>query len=240
MAASTSFAKPAAGGGWVSARQGDGPKRVWGMGFTVRNRKTFKRDSNPETTQAKIDIRRNIVQHFASTKALASVLDLYAGEGAMHDAVWSSCSSYTGIDLKWYADSRRMYVGDNKRIIRAISLEPFTIFDLDAYGEPWTAATIIAARRKAAPGERIAFSITDGSGMPARLNKHPTSLLALAGLSVAAGVPALKGHRDMVDRALVAIGRRMGMRLEKLWMAESSTGARCLYVGASFVSATTV
>lgn len=235
MKRATSFARPAEGGGWVSNATGAaGPQRKWGMGFTVRNRQSFRRNTNPEADAAKIEIRKHVLEAVTAGATHAHVLDTFAGEGHLHQAVWANADSYVGIDLVWYRDDRLMFAGDNRRVLRCIDLSGFTIFDVDAYGEPWTVVTIIAGRRKMAPGETLGLCITDGSGMPARLSKHPTSLLGLAGLNQAAGVPALSGHRDMVKRCLREFGRRVGGTLVRLWEAEAKTGARCLYLGAVF------
>jgi hypothetical protein len=45
-----------------------------------------------------------------------------------------------------------MFCADNTRVLRAIDLSRFSIFDFDAYGSPWVQAVILADRRRVARG----------------------------------------------------------------------------------------
>ena len=61
--------------------------------------------------------------------------------------VWHEAAAYVGCDLKWYRDERLAYVADNRRVLRAIDLKPFNVFDFDAWGAPWEQVLILIARR---------------------------------------------------------------------------------------------
>ena len=226
----TSFARALPGGGWRS-NAATGSSRVWGMGFTVRNRKTFRRQNNPETEQAKVLIREHVFDEVAKAGRGVHVLDAYAGEGHLYRRVWHKADSYVGCDETFYRDERSLYCCDNKRLLRAINLNRFTVVDLDAFGEPWSCMTILSARRRLVAEEVLGVVITDGSGMPARLSKHPAALLRAAGLSDLAKTPSLGGHRQMVKTALGRLAAKMGGRLTRQWEAEGTTGSRCLYIG---------
>lgn len=94
----------------------------------------------------------------------AHVFDAFCGEsGAMYDAVWHRAASYVGCDFKIeWPDRRRRFVGDSLRVMRAIDLSPFNVFDLDAYGDPWKHMLVLADRRAWAPGEVGAVALTEG------------------------------------------------------------------------------
>jgi hypothetical protein len=181
---------------------------------------------------AKVEIRRNILAEIGE----ARVFDAYAGQGAMHAAVWSKAASYVGCDLELAQGPRSAFVADNRRVLRAVDLQAFNLFDLDAYGSPWEAALIIASNRRAGPGERIGMAITEGSSMSLRLSSIPTALRVIAGIS---GDPAglAREYGAVIDAALAGIARRMGCGIERRWQAQGKTGAAMRYIGLVLVGA---
>jgi hypothetical protein len=186
-----------------------------------------KTDNHPAAFKAKVAIRRNVLAAIAP----ANVFDAYAGAGQMHAAVWSKAQRYVGCDLKYLADARTMFVGDNRRVLRAIDLAPFNVFDLDAYGSPWEAALIIADRRKVKPAELLGVIITEGAGLSYKANVMPLAVTALTGLRQ--GIVGLsRKHDDVINLAIAGLARRMGCSIEKRWQAErNNTGPAPRYVG---------
>lgn len=179
--------------------------------------------------KAKAEIRRRVLE--ALTPDRTFVFDAFAGPGVMHAAVWKDAAGYVGCDSKWFNDDRLCYVADNRRVLRAIDLSPFTCFDLDAFGSPWEQALIIAARRPTKAGERIGLILTEGTSMKTRLKEHmPRALGQASGLTRA----ALFGtsHRDLVQQALYGIARRMRCAVVQQWRAIGTTGASMCYTGA--------
>lgn len=148
----------------------------------------------------------------------------------MHRDVWHSASKYVGCDLKWYRDSREAYVVDNKRVLRTIDLAEFNIFDLDAYGSPWEQVLIIAARRNVEKGERIAFCITDGSGLNMKMGGLPLATREITGITaVVAGASQL--HSELIDMAVKGLASRMRCGVISRWEAEGKTSAQVRYLG---------
>ena len=88
------------------------------------------------------------------------MFDAFAGEGVLFRQVWHRAVSYVGCDLKWYRDERLMFVADNHRVMRAIDLSAFNVFDIDSWGSPWDQVLILAARRPLAAGERLGLVLT--------------------------------------------------------------------------------
>jgi len=113
--------------------------------MTLADIKSPKVDNSPSAHAAKVDIRKRVLETIGPGKA--RVFDGFAGSGKMFEAVWSSAAAYTGCDLKWQNDDRRMYAADSRRVLRSIDLAQFNVFDLDAYGSPYEQCLIIAARR---------------------------------------------------------------------------------------------
>ena len=165
-------------GSRCSARR-EGPVRGMNKGFgaSLTGDKAQRIDRAP----AKVSMRRNVLDAIGRDRA--RVFDAYAGPGAMYDGAWYEAAQYTGCDEEWFRDARRVFVADNQVVLRALDLDAFNIFDLDAFGSPWECATIIAARRKVQPGEaRQALCLTDGSGLRLKLSGVPHALARLAGV----------------------------------------------------------
>lgn len=174
----------------------------------------------------KIEMRRNVLDSVGRERA--HVFDAYAGPGEMYRGAWREAASYTGCDAEWFKDERRMFVADNQTVMRSIDLGAFNVFDLDAFGSPWETATILAARRRVAPGETVGLCITDGSGLRLKLSGVPHALARLAGVGGTMKL-ANRGHDAMFDRALNVVCERMGARVTKRWRASSNQRAAMRY-----------
>jgi hypothetical protein len=188
-----------------------------------------KVNNHPRSRRDKIEIR----QHVLGAIADARVFDAFAGSGSMYREVWREALDYTGCDLVWYRDGRRAFVADNRRVLRAIDLDAFNLFDFDAYGSPWEQVLILCARRRVAAGERLGLVLTDGSATNLNLGGLPRALREIAGFTtdVAGGSRLIA---EMTDQALAGIGRRLNARLVMRWGAHGKTGARVQYHGLVF------
>jgi hypothetical protein len=188
-----------------------------------------KTDNNPRAFTAKVDIRQRVFNEIAATGDVR-VFDAYAGSGEMYSAVWNKAKAYTGCDLKWERDGRRMFVGDNRRVMRSIDLRPFNVFDLDAYGSPWEQAIIVAGRRRVGPGELFGLVLTEGSGLAMKVNVIAGALQELTGLRT--GAAGVFKNRDFIcNRAITGLARRMSCTVVKQWRADGKTGASMRYIG---------
>lgn len=190
----------------------------------------LKVDNHAERAHAKVALRRRVLAAIGGPQA--RVFDAFAGSGAMYRAAWKDAAAYTGCDLRQFGGGRLAYVADNLRVLRAVDLSAFNVFDLDAYGSPWKQATVIAARRDLAPGERIALVLTDGAPMRARLGQIEAGLAALAGVE-----PKLTGTslrwRELTARALETAAARMGGTVSDFWAAD--TGSRPILYSAALI-----
>jgi len=186
-----------------------------------------KTDNNPQAFAAKVDIRKRVL---ATVGDKASVFDGFAGAGEMYSAVWKDAKAYTGCDLKWARDGRKMFVADNRRVLRAIDLRPFNVFDLDAYGSPWEQAIVIADRRRVAAGELFGLVLTEGNGFAYKSNVVPLAIAQLTGIK--RGLVGMSKKQDaIIDRAIAGLARRMSCTVEKQWRANGKTGASMRYIG---------
>jgi len=184
--------------------------------------------------RAKVDIRRNVIE---AMQAPIKVFDVFAGAGDMHRAVWNEFD-YTGCDKRYFRDGRRVYVADNRRVLRAIDLNPYNVFDLDAFGSPWEQALIIAARRQLKPGERVGLIVTE-AGLPYKNAVVPRAVTQLTGLRNQSlpGAMLYQGRHEVQARIWQALGRRMNGELIKLWRADGSGNQAMHYMGAIFAAA---
>lgn len=196
--------------------------------FSSGVRQVSKVNNHAAAANAKAELRRRVLNEMPINSA--RVFDAFAGDGAMWRAVWREAGSYIGCDTTWYRDKRRVFVADNRRVLRAIDLAPFNIFDLDAYGSPWEQALIIAARRPVAPGERLGLVVTEGSALKLKLGGYPAALRFLCGLQ---GEPAggARGRHELIERAIGGLCRKMRVSVLRRWQAEGKTGASVVYIG---------
>jgi hypothetical protein len=187
-----------------------------------------KTDNNPAAHRAKVAIRRNVLAAIGADQA--HVFDAFAGAGAMHGEVWGEAHGYVGCDERFYRDERLAYVGDNRRVLRALDLRAFNVFDLDAYGCPWEQAIIIAERRPLSEGETVGFVITEGQGMKMRMGGMSHALGQLAGIR--RRMPGMATSQDQVmSRATRRLAERMGATIAQQWQAIGKLGSRMYYIG---------
>ena len=186
-----------------------------------------KTNNHPAAAKAKAELRRLVLDEVGADRA--AVFDAFAGDGKMFEAVWSRAAQYTGCDLVWYRDQRTAFVADNRRVLRAIALDRFNIFDLDAYGSPWEQALIVADRRPVASGERIGMLLTEGSGLNLKLGGMSLALRTLAGFRK--GVVGTSRQQDtVIDMAIAGLCRKMRTRVIRRWQAKGHTGAAMRYI----------
>jgi hypothetical protein len=189
-----------------------------------------KRDNNAAALKAKIAIRRNVLNAVGLADNETVVFDAFAGGGEMHASVWKDADGYVGCDLKYLPDSRLMYCADNRRVLRAIDLMAFSIVDLDAWGNPWEQAIIIADRRPIRPAEKFGLVLTDGVGINYRMNRITTAVQILTGLK--ATFSGLSSRQDDVtNMAIAGLARRMHCSIINRWEAAGKTGAAMRYIG---------
>lgn len=188
-----------------------------------------QRHNSRGATPAKIQIRRHVLA--ALTPERSHVFEANAGAGVMWAGVWQEAASYVGCDLTWYNDDRCVYVADNRRVLRAIDLDAFTVFDFDPFGSPWEQALILAGRRKVRPGERLGIVLTEGTSLKTRFAELPWAMREAAGLlKGTSGVG--RAHDEIIARALHGVVARMGGRVVQQWYATGNTGAQMRYTSA--------
>jgi hypothetical protein len=188
-----------------------------------------KRQTSPGSLPAKTEIRRQVLHEIGADKA--RVFDAFAGDGALYRTVWHDAASYTGCDLTYYPDARECFVGDNRRVLRAIDLDAFNVFDLDAaYGSPWEQLLIIATRRELRAGEQLGFAVTEGQGMKMKLGGMSLAMSRLAG--VRHYLPGLAtAQEELIDRAVTRVAAMMGGKITRRWQASQKTGSVMHYLG---------
>ena len=179
---------------------------------------------------SKIQLRKNVCGEIKSI----SVFDAFAGSGMMYRHVWrDNARHYMGCDLKWYPDERLAYVANNLRILRAIDLQQFNVFDFDNYGSPWQQCCILADRRSVAPNEKIGVLLTDGSSLNLRMGGMPLALKEICGFhGKLSGASPLQS--EITNIAINGLANRMGCSILKRWQAKGKTGAAVVYTALVF------
>lgn len=185
----------------------------------------------PSAKKAKIEMRMRVLDAVRP----ARVFDAFCGRGEMHRAVWRMAETYVGCDLSWSTeDSRRRFVADNRRVLRAVDLSEYNVFDFDAFGSPWEQMLILAARRRWAPGERGAVVLTDGSSQRSRYGHAPRALAQQAGTRIDVLPPALATTNALTALAIARWCRSAGVTPLHHWRAEGKPPSRVLYTALVF------
>lgn len=211
----------------MAKRGAKGGRRSWGVDL---KRGGVKTNNHPAAHGAKVTIRENLLNEIG--RDTARVFDAFAGDGAMFRDVWSKAGrGWVGCDQQVYWDGLLRYVADNRRVMRAIDLQPFNVFDFDSWGGPWEQCIILCDRRgRLAPGERLAVAITEGSALRLKLSGWPQALRSLAGfrLGTAGAATSLD---EVLDRTIDGFARRLGAKVARRWQATGKGGAQVRYVG---------
>lgn len=197
----------------------------YGKRIISANKKT---NNHAAALPAKVDIRERVLEAIGRDRAV--VLDAYAGEGQLYRRVWSRAADYVGIDTKWYPDERLMYAHDCRRVMRAMDLGRFTVFDFDPWGSPWEPVAILCGRRAAAPGETLGICLTEGSSLKVKMGKLPTGLAQMSGWP-RGNLVVWTMMGDIVNRALTEMARRLNCRIVTRWQAHGTTASRMMYMG---------
>jgi hypothetical protein len=198
------------------------------MGMAAKLQNLSKRNNSAGASKAKVLIRQNVLDAIGADKA--HVFDAFAGDGHMYRTVWSKAAHCVGCDTEFYLDDRLAFKADNRRVLRAIDLAVFNVFDLNAYGSPWEQAYIIAMRRTLAAGETLGLVLTEGQGLKMKMGGMSAALSRLAGVKMRApGMGRAQG--DLIDRAIRRLGVMMGGRVTKRWEAVGKSGSTMHYIG---------
>lgn len=174
--------------------------------------------------RSKLVMRQNILQEFGSRSA--HVFEAFCGRGAMWEGAWSRAATYVGCDKSYtQGDKRRRFVGDNRRVMRCIDLQPYNVFDFDAFGSPWEQVTILLARRSWAKDELGAIVLTDGSGFNAMMGGTSGALALLIGLDKS------RGFGSSAESAQILFGMGLGsfftqarVKPLRIWRSEGRGG----------------
>lgn len=137
-------------------------------------------ENNPRGKRAKLEVRQRALTWIGA--ANARVFDAFAGNGAMWRDVWRGAADYAGCDVRAIYDlDRPLFHHDAERVMRAIDLNAFNVFDLDAFGSPWPVAWVLSQRRQLGAGEKVAIITTDGAKLNARFGQVERCFAYLTG-----------------------------------------------------------
>lgn len=149
----------------------------------------------------KVDLRRAILAELGVPEP--RILDAFCAAGSMWKDAYGATPNYVGVDEKVFLDERTTVVADNQRFLRQIDLDQFDVFDLDAYGSPIECYAIICARLKWTRVRKVAFVMTDGTGLRAAMQRTPQGMLDWIGVPRPLGKTHLHFRDDWLVMALL-------------------------------------
>jgi hypothetical protein len=200
--------------------------------FAAKLQQPAKTNNNARALPAKLQIREHVLAAAGGTEAV--VFDAFAGAGELYRGVWHKAGRYVGCDLDWYRDERLVYVADSRRVMRAIDLEAFNVFDFDAWGSPWEHVVILCARRSVKPGERLGLVLTEGTRLKLKFGGLPDALAGLIGFRRSSGLAGLgraRAYAGILDQAIATAAARLHCTVLNRWEAHGKMGSQMSYIG---------
>ena len=156
-----------------------------------------------------------------------SVLEFFCGAGESFRAVWHKAQKYTGVDLKAFNDDRHTICGDVIDVAKTIDVDKYNIFDLDAYGSPYTVLDILSKRIK--NYDKIAFVITDGICIDLRMGNVCSGVQSLTGLKNRRLRRANVLHYEIIKKIIITVAQRLDGVASGFKIATGVTGAKVKY-----------
>lgn len=193
-------------------------------------------DNHAAALPAKLQLRREALDAVGGA-GLARVLDCFCGRGAMWEGAWRDAAAYLGCDRELsqvMGHPAPVHHAQAAVALRALDLDGFNVFDLDAYGSPWSELLVLCGRRRLRAAERVAVVLTDGTPRQAMLGSTSKAMAALAGIDR----KAHGAHRrwpELVRAATTEAARRMGGELLALRQAAGTVNGRGMFYGLAVV-----
>ena len=156
-----------------------------------------------------------------------SVLEFFCGSGESFRAVWHRAKNYTGVDLKAFDDERNTICGNVVDIAKTIDVDKYNIFDLDAYGSPYTVLDILSKRIK--NYDKIAFVVTDGICIDLRMGNVCSGVQSLTGLKNRRLGRANVLHYEIIRKIIGTVAQRLNGVVSGFKIATGVTGAKVKY-----------
>ena len=180
-----------------------------------------------KTNNAKTAAKKMIRESVISKIGALPVLEVFCGNGEMYGSVWNKCESYTGIDIVKYFDERNTICGDAVKAVTSIDLSAYSIFDIDAYGSPYTILDIITSRIQT--GKEYGFIITDGTQMDLKLGRICKGIRSLSRIDFHIAKRAHKIHDDIISDIIETLEARLKGKVKNFIIANGKTGAAMKY-----------
>ncbi len=173
---------------------------------------------------AKLAIRKKVIEMMAGKPI--KVLDLYAGQGLMKKMVWEEAAKeYLGLEKRFSrADCWR---GDNMRLLEsAMQEQEWNVFDLDAWGNPWIAATEVC--RLVGPG-CFGMALTCGISRSLRTDRAGKYVRQVTGLEDISETRLLRRWYDDIVRWIMADWEGLGVKVHTVHRARSRQAIDVVY-----------
>lgn len=180
----------------------------------------------------KAELRRWLVKELGGAPR---ILDCFCARGEMWREAYDrpGPDRYLGLDRERFDDERATIVCDSRRFLRHVdaNLERFDLFDLDAFGEPLEHLAIICDRLHVAPGRRLGFALTNGTGFAASMNSSSPGLLRFVGMTsrLRGGTAQAQLRDEIISRAVQKCMRMAGLRIVAAREAQKGGGVSMRY-----------
>lgn len=158
------------------------------------------------------------------------VVEFFSGSGEMYRSVWSRSKMYLGVDRRKFFDERNTICGDCSTEARKIDLSKYNVFDIDAYGSPYTVINNILNNQTLKRDRKLFFVVTDGTAMDLRLGRICIGIRSILGIFEHDKIKrAHHLHDALIDRICETVASRLSMDLSFFVKATGKTGSKMKY-----------
>lgn len=190
-------------------------------GITMSKFRGVKTNNGP--SEIKAQLREYCLERISDPR----VLEVFCGSGVMYDRVWNNADHYLGIDKKKFFDKRNKMCGDAEKLVSKLDPSLFNIFDIDAYGSPYTILKMIVDR--VVPSGDMAFILTDGVNMDLKMGRICKPIREMTGIEGHIAKRAHVIHENLIKMIIAYCSKKTGMTVECVKIARGKTGAAMKY-----------
>jgi len=148
--------------------------------------------------------------------ANARVLDLFCGTGQMYNLAYKDhVDHYVGVDKVKVHDPRICRLMDNRKFVKTQPLDEYNVYDLDAYGCPWSLFWKIL--EKIPPG-KYTFYMTDGTPLHLKMDDKVTrNISATEGLPRSMKIRGLYYYYlDIFNTMLLKVSEKFNLKISPI------------------------
>lgn len=178
------------------------------------------------TDNSNLEIKIKLREYFVSLIDSPVILETHAGETRqLYHACYEKYNT-TSLDIK---SIKGVIKCDNKKYIASENMSRYNIFDIDAYGDPYTLFVNIVHRMS--PHQKKVFFLTDGLHRNLIYGSCPGILLTAMNNPKNIDIPCLNRHHEhLIKQFLQKICKEYSLKVYDCKIARDESVNKMLYI----------